>query len=263
VTDLPRFAAAVCRAREIITELQIQKPSEIAIESIAPFKNAPVRYAELVGCDGRMVRLRDQAIITVRSSIDRPGQRRVVIAHELGHVILHPHICQMDQVDVEQTRNFNHHQRPEELEANYFASELLMPRKLFKSDAERHEPSWDGVTALAKLYQTTLCSAAIQYLHTTNQAVVLIASKNGERAWYVIGEHARDFYISPTTKIHHYTCAHELLSRNKTRSRAENIAAGAWFNGYAENDKVFVVEDSIRATGSDFVLSLVWIRDDI
>ncbi len=259
----PRYAGAVCRARDLISELQIQDPSEIVIEKIAPFKGAPVRYAELTGCDGRMVRANGTALITVKDSIARIGQRRFIIAHELGHVLLHPGICQIDEVDIRQTRNFSHHQKPEELEANYFAAELLMPRRFFEKDARKVDPSWDEIRELADRYQTTLSSTAIQYVHTTIEPVFLVASEGGERRWFVISDHARDFFLTDTLRVHRYTCAHELLTEGKTRSRACNIAAGAWFQGFDPNSKEYVTEDSMRARGSEFVLSLVWVHEAI
>jgi len=121
VKHLPVTRVRFCHARDFDRRAADPGPAEIVIENIAPYKRAPVRYAVLEGCDGRMVRANDTAIITVNSSIVRVGQRRFVIAHELGHVLLHPKICQIDEVDIKQTRNFGHNQKPEELEANYFA----------------------------------------------------------------------------------------------------------------------------------------------
>ena len=259
----PAYANAVCCARDLIAELQIQDPAEIVVEKIAAFKGAPVRYANLSGCDGRMVRSNGTAIITVRESVDRIGQRRFIIAHELGHVLLHPNIRQIDQVDIRQTQNFNLRQEPEELEANYFAAELLMPRSFFASDTKNTEPSWDSIRTLADKYQTTNSSTAIQYINTTKEAVFLVASEAGERSWFAISESARDFFLTDTTRVHRYTCAYELLTEGKTHSRSEQIPAGAWLNRFDPNGKEYVVEDSMRANGSNFVLSLLWIRDDL
>lgn len=259
----PAYAGAVCRARDLIAELQIEEPREIAVEKIAAFKGAPVRFAPLAGCDGRMSRADGLAIITVRNSIERVGQQRFVIAHELGHVLLHPNIRQIDEVDAKQTRNFSLRQEPEELEANYFAAEILMPRVFFAGDAERTEPTWDSITTLAQKYQTTRSATAIRYIHHTREAVFLIASDGGDRSWYVYSDLARDFFLREATQLHRYTCARELLDKGIGHSRSEKVPAGAWFDRYDPNGKENVVEDSIRAAGSSFVLTLVWVRDDI
>lgn len=259
----PRYAGAVCRARDLIAELNIQDPKEIVIEKIAPFKGAPVRYAELTGCDGRMVRENGTALITVNESITRLGQRRFIIAHELGHVLMHPNICQMDEVDVRQTRNFNHRQRPEELEANYFAAELLMPKKFFEKDSYGIIPTWEKISRLAERYQTTLSSTAIQLVHSTKEALCLVASEACELKWFVISDGARDFYVNDDIRMRKYTCAHELMAEGITHSRSDKIPAGCWFRGFDPNSKVYITEDSMRASGSDFILSLIWVHEDI
>lgn len=259
----PLLARAQCCARDLIAELEIEAPSEIEVEKIAAFKHAPVRYADIRGCDGHMARSSKNAIITVRSSINRLGQRRFVIAHELGHVLLHPQVRQVDDVDERQTRNFSLRQEPEEMEANFFAAELLMPHTMFSKDAADREPSWDSMRDLADRYRTTYSSTAIQYLRCTKEAVFLSASENGMRKWFSFSESGRDFFLSDVARIHHYTCAKELLESNKTRASADNVPAGAWFRGFDPNGKECIVEDSMRARDSSFVLSLIWIRDDI
>lgn len=259
----PAFATAVCRARDLIAELQIEDPSEIEVEKIAALKRAPVRYADIRGCDGHMSRSEKSAIITVRASIERLGQRRFVVAHELGHVLMHPVARQVDEVDEKQTRNFSLKQKPEEMEANYFAAELLMPHPMFARDAAGLEPSWDSMEALADRYRTTYSSTAIQYLRCTKESVVLAASDSGARTWFAFSEYGRDFFLVEATRIHRYTCANELLESDKTRSRADDVPAGAWFDGFDPDGKACVVEDSMRARGSRFVLSLIWVRDDI
>lgn len=263
MTQVVRYASASCRARDLLDELRIRTPSEIEIDKIAAYKDAPVRYAELNGCDGRMVRMGNLALITVRESIERLGQRRFVVAHELGHVLLHPDLRQIDEVDRKQARNFDYFQAAEELEANYFAAELLMPKRFFAVDVKGTEPGWKTIQTLADRYQTTLAATAAQYVHYSDEPVFLIASEGGEWKWFVAGERTEGFYITETRRLHRYTCAHELLEKGKTLSRAKNVAAGAWFRGFDPNGKECITEDSMRATNSEFVMTLLWVHDAI
>lgn len=259
----PRYVSAVCKARDLILELQIESPSEIAIDKIAAYKKAPIRYAKLDGCDGRMVRSGENAIITVSSAISRVGQKRFVIAHELGHVLLHPEIRQIDEVDSKQLSNFNHNQGVEELEANYFAAEVLMPKKLLNPFVQNAEPGWKTIGEIADTFQTTLSSSAIQFAHCTKEAVIVVASDAGDRKWFVFSETARDFFLSSSSRIHKYSCAQQLFDDGITSSRASDVPAGAWLDGFDPNGKECLTEDSIRAKGSTFVLTLIWINEDI
>ncbi len=88
----------------------------------------------------RSLRRRDAAIITVNSALSYEGQKRFVIAHELGHFFLHPDTRQVETVVAEQIANWSEHQETEEYEANLFAAEFLMPRSLFSLRIKGKEP---------------------------------------------------------------------------------------------------------------------------
>src|SRR5687768_11074949 len=109
-----RKAIAVAKADDLLNELRICDPGEIDIGRIAVFKGAEVRHAPLKGMDGCLVREGDAAIISVRSSLRFEGQKRFVIAHELGHFFLHPHTRQIETVDKHQTSNWSEKQEAEE-----------------------------------------------------------------------------------------------------------------------------------------------------
>ena len=105
-----RKAIPVAKARELHRELNILEPGEIDIERVAFYKDAQVRYEPLEGMDGRIVREGKAAIITVNSAITYEGQKRFVIAHELGHYFLHPSTRQVESVSQDQTNNWSEHQ---------------------------------------------------------------------------------------------------------------------------------------------------------
>ncbi len=72
---------------DLITELGIRGPEEIAVEAIAEFCGATVVYDRLYGCEASIVGRGDRAIITVDRGSPRARQR-FSAAHELGHWLL-------------------------------------------------------------------------------------------------------------------------------------------------------------------------------
>jgi len=92
---------------------------------------------------------------------------------------------------------------------------------------------------------------------------MLVASDNGQRSWFVIGDQARDFYLRDEWAVHRYTCAHEMLQKGTTQLRAADVPAGAWFRDFDPNGKEVITEDSMRARDSRFVLTLLWVHDAI
>lgn len=77
-----------------------------------------------------------RAVIGVNSSHPKSRQR-FTIAHELGHFLLHDadgvHVDQTFQVKLRSKKSSEGTDR-EEKEANYFAAELLMPRRFLEAD---------------------------------------------------------------------------------------------------------------------------------
>jgi len=77
------------------------------------------------------------------SELTSSRRDRFTIAHELGHLILHLREIHKDAPDaiMRATRSIDdtdEDQQRAEWEANWFAAELLMPRKKFKKVVEKH-----------------------------------------------------------------------------------------------------------------------------
>lgn len=76
----------------------------------------------------------NQVYIMINNNIDNLGRKNFTIAHELGHYFLQHQLhqnsvfCNSNDIVEE-----GHQQNPIELEANYFASCLLMPEEKVKS----------------------------------------------------------------------------------------------------------------------------------
>lgn len=260
MNELARYTTPVVKARDLIKELRIKEPSDIDIALIAAFKNAPVHEKELHGSDGRMVRADGLAMITVRKSIPSLGQKRYVIGHELGHVLLHPHVRQIDEVKLSQASNWSLRQSPEEIEANLFSAEILMPDTLFVPRIQKQEPSFKLIRSLAAEFRTTLTATAIQFVRYTKEECVLIFSRAGQRQWFSTSSQF-SFWVREETEIHKYTCAAELAKAGKTEVRAKDVPAGCWLRDYSPDGRETLIEDAI--CGSTGTLSLVWIHDDI
>src|SRR5262249_35264481 len=154
--------------------------------------------------------------------IKYPGQKRFVIAHELGHFLLHPHVRQIDEISIAQASNWSLNQNPEEIEANLFAAEILMPAVLFVPRIQNKETSFDLINAVAKAFCTTLTATAIQFVRYTKEECVLVASENGHRKWFSTSDHF-SFYLREETRVHEYSCAAELQNSDKKQIRAQDM----------------------------------------
>jgi Zn-dependent peptidase ImmA (M78 family) len=121
-------------AAEVLEELGLRKPP-VDVRAIAERLGARVRAVPHDGSiSGMLYRDGRQVIIGVNER-DVPARQRFTIAHELGHLKLHrgrrmilDHKVQDEiRVDLRDTTQPSSH---EEVQANAFAAELLMPQAL-------------------------------------------------------------------------------------------------------------------------------------
>lgn len=146
----------------------IRKPP-IPVEKIARKLGLEVRYEPLQGdLYGALVRGDGENYIGV-NSLNHPNRRRFTIAHELGHFVLHEGI----KVHVDKGLRVNWRDEEssqavsdEEMEANRFAAELLMPLQFLSRDIEK----------LKSVRQETIALLANRYRVSTQAMRIRLGS---------------------------------------------------------------------------------------
>ena len=111
----------------------------VDVEAIAHHLNAQVVQERMDrSMSGLLYRDGDQVIIGVNSA-HAQQRRRFTIAHEIGHLVLHPgRPLVMDHVRVNfRDVNSSLATDRDEIQANAFAAEVLMPRDRVLSEARR------------------------------------------------------------------------------------------------------------------------------
>jgi len=145
------------RAADLRTSCGVIAPP-VPVEQIAIYKGIQVvRSAAEWSESGFLLRDNERIIIGVNSR-NSPRRQRFTIAHELGHWCLHEGkplivdqsvmINKRDDVSSQATDS-------QEIDANYFAAELLMPKQFVADAVRRHMRTSGGsreefVTALAR-----------------------------------------------------------------------------------------------------------------
>ena len=150
---------------QILTKHRILSPP-IPIEAIAVGENLPVVESPF-GSDisGALIRSNGFTGIAVNGS-QHPNRKRFTVAHELAHHVLE-HLGEQDHLDwkftiLRRDEKSSDASDTREMEANFFAASLLMPRELLKKDLQQRI-SANGeadlqprdIQALAKRYQVS------------------------------------------------------------------------------------------------------------
>ena len=156
----PRTTATIREeATELLEKHGVSKPP-VPVEQIAESLGARVRFSPHEGeLAGMLMRGNGQTVIGV-NSLHHVNRQRFTIAHEIGHLLLHKGEVHID-------RSFRVHRRdavssmaidPEEIEANRFAAELLMPFDMIANDlAELIDvEDEDEIKRLADKYQVSV-----------------------------------------------------------------------------------------------------------
>lgn len=203
---------AIAAARAIIDELCIEAPQHIDLLAIAAHRGVFVKEGELNSAEGRLTVLGARGLITIRSDIREEGKKRFVIGHEIGHFELHralvPTMSCRESDFNEWTRN-----KPLEMEANYFSSELLMPQNIFKAMTKGKKLSKTLLSSVAAEFKTSLTATAIRYLHF-NQEYAIVMSRDAKVKWFVKGEDF-PYHLSILGKLHPETLAYDFFQEGK------------------------------------------------
>lgn len=156
--------AVAQRAARLLDEYDIREPP-VPVEEIARGEGAEIVRHHFEGQEsGFALRANGRWIIGV-NTITSPSRRRFTIGHELGHLLLHPgkplivdHSIRISRRDNKASLGTD----TEEIEANGFAAELLMPAGLVlakfaeKLDSSGQPPARDDlISHLAKIFEVS------------------------------------------------------------------------------------------------------------
>lgn len=164
-TDVVDASQAVATATELLDE--IGNPGiPVPVERIARNLGVQVRYAPLDGDISGMAYIKDGVRIIGVNNLHHANRQRFTLAHELGHLVLHPNeLAQrlhLDRGSLHRDGRSSRGEDPLEISANAFASELLMPRRLM-SAAMGAGVDLEDDEAVAKLARRFRVSVAAMY----------------------------------------------------------------------------------------------------
>ncbi len=152
---------------QVLTQNHIAEPP-VPVEAVARKNGLQIRFQRLESdLSGFLYCTVKQKVIGVNSFHPKVRQR-FTIAHELGHFLLHQNdILRVDRIVYARLRSTLSSQGsdPEEVEANLFAAEFLMPRNALARDLAQ-------IDTVDVLDETLIVDLARRY-HVSTQALLL------------------------------------------------------------------------------------------
>ena len=247
------MASQFITAVDLLQSLGIKAPAEIDICAIAQSRGATVVEKPVTGCEARIVGYGERAIIAV-SSNSIPSRKRFSAAHELGHWMRDAGKislgCNPEALIGSWDANA-------ETRANRYASDLLMPEFMFKPRAKECAMTFETVSSLANMFQTSLTATSIRLVDYGSYPAMLICSDTQRVRWFWRGaEVPRSLWPQLPGQM---TFASDLLrGTSRVAKTSGQVYSDQWFSSGRPHS---VHEDS-RRISSELVLTLLWWNDE-
>ncbi len=191
---------------------------------------------------------------------------RFTLAHELGHFFIDEHRIGLKSGALQPHGSVTELNNKDliELEADYFASCLLMPELKFKNRAALSKKfSLATITDLSDSFQSSIVSSAIRFSEVGTHEIMAIFSRNNTVEWYA---RSKDFPQWPLRfKVHGTvpptTVAGEFYTKKDSKyTGIENVSADDWFYPFSDDARADrqMHEQCYYSNSYDYVISLIW-----
>lgn len=139
---------------------------------------------EVDGISGALVFSNNDVILIYSQNHSNFGFENFSIAHELGHFFLQGHPDEIiKQGGTHLSRSNFSEGSSIELEADHFASGLLMPTHLARRFLSEQQLGLDGIIALAEKARCSITAAAIRAAECSENPMAIIMSRNDKIAY--------------------------------------------------------------------------------
>ena len=268
MTKLIKYTKGASHALKVLDENGFDDLLDYSLDLFAYGLGATVKYKSLINSDGRIIFGKKNTLIEINENIEFEQKQRFTLAHEIGHLVMHKGIDIHNDNDATMSW-FNTKEKQAihskiESEANEFASELLMPSKLFIEKQKNKKFSPQLLRDLADYFKTSLTSVAFKYLQLGNHPICLFHSYNGKVTYWKRPDEFPHFILDRTKlSVPEDSVASEFYQEGKIYSKnqsKQSIWKSTWFElkDWEDDNDFDFFEYAIVTSSYNTVLSVVW-----
>jgi len=222
-----------------------------------------VKEVDSEGFEGVLVCRPDRrkGIIAIQHGIYEEGRKRFAVCHEIGHFVLPGHgidgsICR--SADIESWRKG----APEhEVEANTFASELLLPYKELAPKVKKKKATIDVAKDIAKEFGSSLTAACLKCVEVTEEKCAIVYSVDESIKWFRRNE--AFWYRIRSGKLSQEAFATHLFRQAETRQQDGAVPADAWLEDEGLSSDARIWEDSILLPHYNTAITILTIHKSL
>lgn len=204
-------------------------PEDFTMDEIANSLNITIKEKPLHGAEGRILIKGDSGIITIDSSISSEGKRNFILAHEIGHFLMHKDNVSLFS-DSEMTLSEWYKKGSQENEANCFATEFLMPQRLFVPKVENKRLSLSLIEELSSYFHTSVLATFLRYVDHGKFPLMVVFIENGVVKWKKESDDFPFKWIPKDSKLPVLTVAGDLFYNNVRDDEPQLVDAVEWFS---------------------------------
>jgi len=165
--------------------LAIAKSNDIAVDAQPP---------DMPGISGALIMVGNAVRLIYSTAQNNAGFERFSIAHELGHYFLPGHPEEIMKAGGSHISRSNFTENSSiELEADHFASGLLLPKSLVRKNLSEAKIGLDGVISLADAAQCSRTAAAIRAAECSEYPMAIVVSKADKVAYCFMSDSFKNF----------------------------------------------------------------------
>ena len=224
-----RISDPVLAAHEVHRILGWTNPEDFTLDEMANALGIIIRDVSIEGSEGRILIDGDSAIMSIASSINYAPKRNFVIAHEIGHFILHKDLSTSLFSDTDQTLSEWYQVGPQEQQANQFAAELLMPGILFKEKLAKRKLNLNLIQEVSNYFKTSLTATFLRYVTHGDFPLMVIFVENGIIKWKSVSKDFQFQYLPIESNVPTLTVAGDFFNKNQREDYPEEVDAIEWF----------------------------------
>ncbi|MBO0953227.1 ImmA/IrrE family metallo-endopeptidase [Fibrella forsythiae] len=256
-----KFTKSELVAKLVLNECGLDDPTSMPIKSIILGRRAFYEEVPLTSKEGEIVSVGGRSIITINSNITFESKKRFAAAHELGHYEMHKDLSPIF-ADTEYDLINWYKAGPQEVEANEFAAEFLMPTEIFYNECFSKKFGPHVITHLAEKFKVSKTAAILKFVKRGNHPVCIVYCKDNKMKWWKTSHDFRPFLEfkydehPPIGSV-----AYESFTKGKVYYSDElkqQIWKSDWFKmRYDEQDSTFY-EYCLFVKSYGYTISIIW-----
>ena len=266
---MKRNTKAQTQAQQLLADCGFDEITNLPMDLFVAGLGAILIEEEIKHSDGKIIFGNSKVVIKENSEIQFPERKRFVTAHEIGHLIMHNKMQLPDDIfanfniieGMESTLKFG----TQELEANEFASELLMPEKLFLKESGKKKFSPLLIKQLATRFKTSLTATVFRYMQLDLHPICLVFIENGKVKYWKKSDDLR-VRVSDITRLAppSDSIAAEYIQKDyeflyTLEEKAQTITKSTWFTlSDFDSEDTYFYEYCIPSKRYRTILSIIW-----